>query len=89
MAPGRNGQPSKGLSHRRRAGSQASRAEKDSFDHCQVTHWTRKTTRLTTERFILILRQLPMLRQIKLQGMGEPLLNRHLIEMLEEEEMGG
>ena len=30
-----------------------------------------------------------MLRQIKLQGMGEPLLNRHLIEMLEEGEMGG
>ncbi len=58
-------------------------------DHCQVTHWTRKTTRLTTERFISILRQLPMLRQIKLQGMGEPLLNRHLIEMLEEGEMGG
>ena len=57
-------------------------------DHCQVTHWTRKTTRLTTERFISILRQLPMLRQIKLQGMGEPLLNRHLIEMLERGEMG-
>ncbi len=58
-------------------------------DHCQVTHWARKTTRLTTERFISILRQLPMLRQIKLQGMGEPLLNRHLIEMLEEGEIGG
>ena len=58
-------------------------------DHCQVTHWTRKTTRLTTERLISILRQFPMLRQIKLQGMGEPLLNRHLIEMLKEGEMGG
>ncbi len=58
-------------------------------DHCQVTHWTRKTTRLTTERFVSILRQLPMLRQIKLQGMGEPLLNSHLIEILEEGEMGG
>ena len=58
-------------------------------DHCQVTHWTRKTTRLTIERLISILRQLPMLRQIKLQGMGEPLLNRHLIEMLEEVGRGG
>ena len=58
-------------------------------DHCQVTHWTRKTTRLTTERLISILRQLPMLRQVKLQGMGEPLLNRHLIEMLEEVGRGG
>ena len=57
-------------------------------DHCQVTHWTRKTTRLTTERFISILRQLPMLRQIKIQGMGEPLLNRHLMEMLEASEIG-
>ena len=27
-------------------------------DHCQVTHWTRKTTRLTTKRFVSILRQL-------------------------------
>ena len=58
-------------------------------DHCQVTHWTRKVTRLTTERLLSILRQLPMLRQFKLQGMGEPLLNRHLIEMLEEGEIGG
>ncbi len=58
-------------------------------DHCQVTHWARTTTRLTTERFSSILSQLPMLRQIKLQGMGEPLLNRHLIEMLEEAESGG
>ena len=57
-------------------------------DHCQVTHWMRKTTRLTTERLISILRQLPMLRQIKLQGMGEPLLNRRVIEMLEEAESG-
>ncbi len=58
-------------------------------DHCQVTHWTRKTTRLTTKRFISILRQLPMLRHVKLQGMGEPLLNRHLVEMLEESEKAG
>ena len=58
-------------------------------DHCQVTHWARTTTRLTTERFISIIGQLPMLRQVKLQGMGEPLLNRHLIEMLEEGERRG
>ena len=58
-------------------------------DHCQVTHWERLTTRLTMERFTSILRQLPALRQIKLQGMGEPLLNRHLIDMLEEGEREG
>ena len=58
-------------------------------EHCQVTHWMRNTTRLTTERLISILRQLPMLRHIKLQGMGEPLLNRHVIEMLEQVERGG
>ena len=58
-------------------------------DHCQVTHWERKTTRLTLERFIEILRQMPMLRHIKLQGMGEPLLNRRLVDMLEEAERNG
>ena len=52
-------------------------------DHCQVTHWQRTTSRLSLERFGALLRQLPMLRHIKLQGMGEPLLNRGLPDMLE------
>ena len=58
-------------------------------DHCQVTHWQRVTSRLSLERFGALLRQLPMLRHIKLQGMGEPLLNRGLPEMLEQGEARG
>ncbi len=58
-------------------------------DHCQVTHWNRLTTRLTPERFKTILTQLPGLLSIKLQGMGEPLLNKLLIDMLEECERRG
>ena len=58
-------------------------------DHCQVTHWKRPTTRLTTEMFGRILKQFPRLLSIKLQGMGEPFLNKHLMEMLEECERRG
>ncbi len=54
-------------------------------DHCQVTHWKRKlATRLNPERFRAILRQVPRIRQITLQGMGEPLLNKSLLDMLTE-----
>ncbi len=58
-------------------------------DHCQVTHWERLTTRLTPERFSAILRQFPKLGFVKLQGMGEPLLNRRLLDLLEEGERHG
>lgn len=59
-------------------------------DHCQVTHWIRElATRLNPERFRAILRQFPRIRHIKLQGMGEPLLNKSLLDMLEEAERQG
>ena len=59
-------------------------------DHCQVTHWKRElATRLNPERFRAILGQFPGLRHIKLQGMGEPLLNKSLLDMLEEGERRG
>lgn len=58
-------------------------------DHCQVTHWARKSTTLAPARFREILDALPMLREVKLQGMGEPLLNRNLLPMLEEGERRG
>ena len=58
-------------------------------DHCQVTHWKRLITRLKPDRFRTILDQLPRLLHVKLQGMGEPLLNRRLLDMLEEGERRG
>ena len=59
-------------------------------DHCQVTHWKRElATRLNPERFRAILGQFPRLRHIKLQGMGEPLLNKSLLDLLEEGERQG
>lgn len=58
-------------------------------DHCQVTHWARKGTTLDPARFRELLDALPMLREIKLQGMGEPLLHRDLPAMLEEGERRG
>ena len=50
--------------------------------HCQVPYWTKPVARLDADRFRLILDQLPGLLSIKLQGMGEPFLNRHLPELL-------
>lgn len=57
--------------------------------HCQVTHWKRPATRLTPERLRAILDQFPRLLNVHLQGMGEPLLNRRLVDMLEECERRG
>lgn len=50
--------------------------------HCQVPYWNKPAAHLDEERFARILRQAPDLVRIKLQGMGEPLLNRHLAGML-------
>lgn len=59
-------------------------------DHCQVTHWKRKLkTQLNPERFRAILRQFPHIRQVTLQGMGEPLINKGLLDMLDEGEQRG
>jgi len=57
--------------------------------HCQVTHWDKKITHLDEKSFNKILTQLPGLRVIKLQGMGEPLLNKELLNMLKSGEARG
>lgn len=51
-------------------------------DHCQVTHWDKPPGRLTAENLYRLLDQLPRLRHLKLQGMGEPLLNKQLCSLL-------
>jgi len=54
-----------------------------SCPHCQVPHWSKEKIYLSKEDFTRIIDQFPNLLQIKLQGMGEPLLNKDLIDMLE------
>ena len=51
---------------------------------CQTTTWKRRCDDLSMDRFRHILDEIPTLAKIKLQGMGEPLLNKHLFEMVEE-----
>lgn len=50
--------------------------------HCQVTHWDKEKVHLDENSFSRILDQFPYLEQVKLQGMGEPLLNKQFIPML-------
>lgn len=57
--------------------------------HCQVTHWSKPAAHLDLAGFQRMLAQLPGLLSIKLQGMGEPLLNRDLVAMLREGERRG
>lgn len=52
-------------------------------DHCQVTHWDKQKSDLDLEKFTYITNQFPNLRQVKVQGMGEPFLNKSTIGMLE------
>ncbi len=51
--------------------------------HCQVTHWTKPRVNLDVEKLETILQHMPNLIKIKLQGMGEPLLNKQLLPMLQ------
>jgi radical SAM protein with 4Fe4S-binding SPASM domain len=51
--------------------------------HCQVTHWNKAKTRLDVDSLAQLLDQFPNLLRVKLQGMGEPLLNKELLPMLE------
>lgn len=51
-------------------------------DHCQVTHWDKAVDRLTLQQFERILEAFPRLSWLKLQGMGEPFINRETIDML-------
>jgi radical SAM protein with 4Fe4S-binding SPASM domain len=57
--------------------------------HCQVTHWNKVIIYLDLKSFRHILDQNPYLLTVKLQGMGEPFLNRQLLLMLEEGEERG
>lgn len=49
---------------------------------CQTTTWDRKADDLSLDKFQVILKQLPFLSLIKLQGMGEPLLNEQLFSLI-------
>jgi len=57
--------------------------------HCQVTHWSKPAVHLDMPAFNRVLDQFPGLLSIKLQGMGEPFLNRELVAMLREGEKRG
>lgn len=50
---------------------------------CQTTTWHRPRHDLTVEQFGQIVRSIPTLYNIKLVGMGEPLLNPHLFAILD------
>lgn len=51
--------------------------------HCQVTYWDKEKTNLTENLFERLMGQFPSLVRVKLQGMGEPLLNKNLVPMVE------
>jgi len=50
---------------------------------CQVPTWDRKAPDLSTDDFRKLLDSIPTLMKIKLQGMGEPFLNRDLLDIIE------
>jgi pyrroloquinoline quinone biosynthesis protein E len=49
---------------------------------CQVPKWNRTCPDLSLDSFKKILNSAPYLKSIKLQGMGEPLLNKDFFEMV-------
>lgn len=57
--------------------------------HCQVTYWSKPAVHMDMPAFNRVLSQFSGLLSIKLQGMGEPLLNRELVAMLREGERRG
>ena len=57
--------------------------------HCQVTYWDKKPAYVDRDIFVRVLKQIPSLMKVKLQGMGEPLLNKQLIPMLQAGEERG
>lgn len=50
--------------------------------YCRRTHWTRPEGDMSLEHFLTLLDRLPAAQCIHLQGVGEPLLNRKLPEMV-------
>ena len=57
--------------------------------HCQVTYWNKERHLLDPAGFKQILDQFNGFLRVKLQGMGEPLLNGNLAELLREGEAHG
>ncbi len=51
-------------------------------EHCKVTYWKKEKRVLNFEKFKNILGQFHNLKSIKLQGLGEPLLNNELPVMI-------
>ena len=49
---------------------------------CLAPYWERKTQFITLENFKIILRQFPYLRKINLVGVGEPLMNPELFDII-------
>lgn len=50
---------------------------------CQITTWDRSAPDMSLVDFKSLIEKIPTLLKIKLQGMGEPFLNRELMEMIE------
>ena len=57
--------------------------------HCQVTYWDKQPAYFDRKIFVKLLEQIPSLMRVKLQGMGEPLLNKDFIPMLQAGEERG
>lgn len=53
-----------------------------SCEMCQVTTWNRSVPDLDPEDFSLFLDKIPALTRIKLQGMGEPFLNKGVFDLI-------
>lgn len=51
---------------------------------CQITLWDRKAGDLTFHNLRVLLNKIPSLMKVKLQGMGEPFLNKELHDMVGE-----
>lgn len=49
---------------------------------CQRTYWTRRAPDMTLEQFRHVYASFPNLERVKIQGIGEPLLNHDLFDMI-------
>ncbi|NWG04523.1 MAG: radical SAM protein [Syntrophaceae bacterium] len=52
--------------------------------HCQVSHWQKPKRRLTMDQFSSWIKQFETASRIKLQGMGEPFLNKELPSIIKQ-----